>query len=376
MQAKRSRRFVFLGACVLGGAVFGYFGAKLIDGIFLKPEGTGEVLLTLLLLPLIWLLVVGWHELGHVVGGWMTGGRFLLLAVGPFMVRRTPSGLKMARNRSVNVGGGLAVCFPLDPALVSPGRCAIMILGGPAASIVLAGLLFGMIGAGAGGEIAWFHNLLVLGAMLTSMVCLLTIAPFVTGGFKSDGKRAWDLLKPGPHSDQEAALMSLTSVGLSGVRPADYEPNLMRRVTALNDGSLFALYGNITAFYYHADRGEWKEAQLQLDRVLEGEEMLVPYLRDVARCEYAWLLATVAEDADTARAWLETAGKLDFDPATRLRAEAAVAMANEDPDSALQKIADARHALENRSLSPVKNPFAVHALERLEERLEARSAGA
>jgi hypothetical protein len=88
-----------------------------------------------------------------------------------------------------------------------------------------------------------------------------------------------------------------------------------------------------------------------LDYVLAGADKLIPYVRDIARCEYAWMLATQTRDHLTARAWLESAGKLDFDPATRLRAEAAVLLGEGDFAAAIAKGRAGLHALEHKSLS-------------------------
>jgi hypothetical protein len=358
----RRKQWLKLGAIMLAGAVFGYFGATLIGDLFRKPEGAVDLGLMGLALPLIWLLVVGWHELGHIVGGWLTGARFLLWVVGPLMLRRTPTGLRFGRNRSVNVGGGLAVCVPTDMARFTPGRTAVMILGGPISSLLLALLAaLGLIASGGSlGPVV--HNVVALTAILSGLIFGLTLAPFVAGGFKSDGRRAWDLLRGGAQSDQEAALLLLTTSGMGGVRPADYDPQIVQRVLSLNDGSIFDLSGRLMVFYYHADREEWTSAQARLDEVLAGEDQLAPYLRDILRCEYAWLLATRTRRADLARAWLVQAGKLDIDPATRLRAEAAVLLAEGEVAAAQAKIAAAHHALEHRSISPVKNQFAESAL--------------
>jgi hypothetical protein len=77
------------------------------------------------------------------------------------------------------------------------------------------------------------------------------------------------------------------------------------------------------------------------------------------------LLATQTRDTTTARAWLDSAGKLDFDPATRCRAEAAVLLAEGKTAEAAAKAREGLNALEHRTLSPVKSPFAVDALEAL-----------
>lgn len=368
-QEKSGKKLGFLIGMAVCGAFAGYFGVRFMDDLFLKPEGVGAILLFLLSIPLAWLLAVGWHELGHIVGGWMVGGRFLLWVVGPIMLRQTPSGLQWSRNRSVNVGGGMAICMPTEVAKVTPPRMAVMILGGPVSSLVLVAVAFALVSALRPLEWTFAHNLLTLSAILSLLVFVATILPFVAGGFKSDGKRARDLLKGDAHSEQEAALLILTTQGLGGLRPADYDPALIDRALSLRDGSMFDLYGWLTAYYYHADRGQFAQAQECLDEVLAGEAQLVPYLKDVVRYEYAWLLATHTNFVDSAQAWLDSAGKLDFDPATQLRAEAAVSLAGGDNDQAREKIAEARHALEHRSLSPVKNPFAVVALDQLEAML-------
>ena len=61
----------------------------------------------------------------------------LLLVIGPVMVRRTPAGIRVMWNRNVNLSGGMAACLPLEPGRMTPRRAAVMILGGPVASVVL-----------------------------------------------------------------------------------------------------------------------------------------------------------------------------------------------------------------------------------------------
>jgi hypothetical protein len=337
-------------------------------------------LLGIAALPFIWLIAAGIHELGHLIGGWIGGGRFLLWMVGPFIVRRTPAGIRAGWNRSVNLSGGMAVCVPRDPARVTPRRAAVMIIGGPVASMLLT------IGALwlARWLVLWVdpfsnvraigQNIAVFTAVISFLVFLITAAPSSLGGFKSDGKRLFELLRGDHRSEQEAAMLALTSASLTGTRPADYDRALVARAVSLRDGSLFDLYGHLTVYYHAADRGDWPEAQAHLDHVMAGAEKIVPYARDVVRCEYAWLLATQTCDIATARAWLESAGKLEFDPATRLRAEAAVLLADGKIAEAITKARDGLHALEHKSLSPVKSPFAVNALESLLRRAGCRSS--
>ena len=165
--------------------------------------------------------------------------------------------------------------------------------------------------------------------------------------------------------------MAMVTAGLAGVRPADHDPALVQRAVSLGDGSLFDLYGHLTAFAWAADRGEWRAAQQHLDRVVAGEAQLVPYLQDVARCDYAWLLAIASKDVAAARAWLDSAGKIDFEPATRLRAEAAVLLAEGRRAEAANQAKAGLLALRHRTMSPVENPFLRETLESILSRAEA-----
>lgn len=366
-----------LGWLVAGGAC-GYFGMRYGLELFAPVPGPKWLkILGLATLPILWLVAAGFHELGHVIGGWIGGGRFLLWLVGPVMVRRTPAGIRVGWNRSVNLCGGMAVCVPLDPRQVTPGRVAVMILGGPVASLLLtvgAFLLADWLAAmtPASTARALGQNLSLFTGAMSALIFLITVVPSAVGGFKTDGKRVVELLRGDHRSEQEAAMMVLTAASLAGMRPADYDQALVAKVLSLDDGWLFDRYGHLTIYYHAADRRDWLAAQKHLDHVVAGLDQIVPYVRDIVRCEYAWLLATQTRDATTARAWLDSAGKLDFDPATRFRAEAAVLLAEGKAAEAAAQAREGLNALEHRTLSPVKSPFAVDALEALLRRAEPR----
>jgi hypothetical protein len=215
------------------------------------------------------------------------------------------------------------------------------------------------------------QDFLLFTALFSGLILLVTAVPGAAGGFKSDGRRVLELLRGDARSEQQAALLALTSSSMAGIPPADYPPALVAKAVSLNDGSLFDLYGHLTVYYHAADRGEWSAAQAHLDRALAGADQMTPFVGDILRCECAWLLATRTADAAAARAWLESAGKLELDPATRLRAEAAVLLAEGKKTEAAAKAREGLHALKTRSLSPIESPFAVKALAALIQRAHA-----
>lgn len=320
----------------------------------------------LVTLPLAWLLAVAWHELGHVVGGKLVGGQFLLFVVGPFKWQRTPEGIRFSWNRSLNLGGGLSACLPLDERDL-PRRFAVMIAGGPVSSLLLT-VLAGALAAGL--EATPWRTFVVLVAAMSGIVALTTLIPGEFGGFKTDGKRFLGLRRRDAAATQEAALLALTVAPMRGLRPADFPPAHLAAVTALQDGSAHALYGELFAYQHHADRGDPVLAQQHLDRVVDGESALPNFMREMVRAEYAWLLASAggAAMAGPARAWLDSAGRVEMDPATRWRAAAAVLLAEGRVPEAREAIAAGRAALRNNSMTPVPSAFLVESLDALDRR--------
>ncbi len=369
--------YAFLASALLGLAI-GYAGEHLARPYFLGFHHQPWPVIISLVAPIpLWFVAVGLHELGHVIGGWLAGGNFLLWVAGPFMVRRTPAGLRLAWNRSVNLAGGMAVCVPLDPAQVSARRMAWMAAGGPLASLLLAFAavwLAGDLDFSLSPLRILGQNVLIELGLISALLYLVSAWPGTAGGFKTDGKRLLGLLRGDERSDQESALLVLTSASLAGIRPAAYDPALVTRAVALKDGSLFDICGHLIVYYHAADRGDLAPAQAFLDHAVAGAACLPVMTRDTVFCEYAWLLAAHTSEVAAARTWLDAAGKLDFDPATRLRAEAAVLLAENQFPAAAAAARQGLQALRERSLSPVESPFAREALEHLLTRATSPTA--
>jgi hypothetical protein len=329
------------------------------------PDGLGAVAL-LVALPFAWLLAVAWHELGHVVAGRLVGGQFLLFIVGPFKWQRTPEGIRFSWNRSVNLGGGLSACLPLDDRDL-PRRFAVMIAGGPLSSVLLTVLAGGLAAVL---DTAPWRGIAMLVAVMSGIIALTTLIPTEAAGFKSDGKRFLGLRRRDAAATQEAALLALSVAPMRGLRPAAFPPAQLAAATALHDGSAHALYGHLYAYQYHADRGELPLAQQSLDKVVDGESAMPGFMREMVRAEYAWLLAIGGGPsmAGPARAWLDSAGPVEMDPATRWRAAAAVLLAEGQVPAAREAIAAGRVALRNNSMAPVPSAFLLETLDELDRR--------
>ncbi len=90
---------------------------------------------------------------------------------------------------------------------------------------------------------------------------------------------------------------------------------------------------------------------------------LPAFMSAIFRAEYTWHLATaLAETPALARGWLESAGPNEFDPATSLRAEAAV-LAEGRVAEAAAKAREGLRALSGKSMLPTRNVLATEQLE-------------
>jgi hypothetical protein len=364
---------LLIGALI--GAVIGFVGIKFGTHFFLPglPKWIG--LLNVALLPLAWLLCVAFHELGHLVGGWISGGRFLLYVVGPFMWKRTPSGVNFSWNTNINIFGGLAACLPLEASRATTRGTAVMVAGGPVFSLVLlvaaAWSSATLAPHATTAPMVFAQHFTMFVAGLSGLTFLVTAMPGTGGGFKTDGLRCYELLRGDAQSEQESAVITLTTLSLGGVRPADYDARLVEKSISLRDGSLFDLYAHLTAAHHYIDAGQPGRGQALLDHALASEDQLVGFARDTARCDYAWILATYTTDAAAARAWVDSAGPLAIDPATRLRAEAAVLLAEGKKPEAAAKAREGLHAAEHKSLSPMRNSYTFDTLQDILRRAES-----
>ncbi len=198
---------------IVAGGMLGYFGAKFLmperdaEAARLLPDGSGIYIL--LLLPVMYLLVVGIHELGHVVAGKTQNFDFFGLTVGPFSWKpKDGGGIKFAWNKSLNLAGGVAMMLPNGDERLRQ-RFTWFAAGGPLASLLLLGVCFLIGNPLPEGTFVRFL-LFALGAF-SGAIFVATILPFRAGGFASDGLRILTFARNGPTAAADlAGLQAMT----------------------------------------------------------------------------------------------------------------------------------------------------------------------
>lgn len=253
-----------------------------------KNAVTGACLAAVLLVLLV-------HELGHLLAGRLVGFRAFLLIVGPMRLERQASGWSLQLNKSLGLAGGLAGSAPMDSKDLRR-RTAIMVAGGPLASFCFAALA----GLALLGFDAWppnphipFGDALLVFPLVTfvitsTLIGAMTLVPMQTMGMLSDGARLIQLLRDGPLAERDAAIMAIIGHSLSGVRPRDWDPQLLQAACVLKDNSNFEFHALQCLQMHTADSGRTDESLVMLRALLprfaKAPAMMRPALHlDAAR---------------------------------------------------------------------------------------------
>ena len=159
----------------------------------------------LLAFPFLMLIVLGTHEIGHLIGGLSQGMRFLLLIVGPFGWHASVAGPRFEWNTNVALMGGLAATLPTEVGASLRRQLLVMIAGGPLASLLLA--IFAVA------AIAYVEPRLAAYCLIVAAtsfgIFLVTLIPTRAGGFMSDGMQLIDVWRGGSAVVERSALLRI-----------------------------------------------------------------------------------------------------------------------------------------------------------------------
>jgi hypothetical protein len=280
----------------------------------------------LLAVPLLWLLAVLVHELGHLVGGLSQGMRFLLFIVGPFRVRQTASGIKADWYLRAATFGGLVATVPTSS---NPPRRVwlALIAGGPVASLVLA-LLLTAAAFGAEGRVAAYAWLT---AAISAATFLTTAIPAKAGGFLTDGRQFIEVLRGGPSVAHRNALTAIFGEGMAGTRPRERDAAAYERALALTGHDPLRDVGTwLLAFHRALDERDFDAASRWIDQVaLHHDDYPIGFRQALAN-EVAFFAARYRQEPERAAQWLLLAEGGLVDPPSRALAQGALAWVQGD----------------------------------------------
>lgn len=327
---------VVLGAAIVGSHSYSELGLA---------GGFGLLAATVFACPLL----VGVHELGHLLGGMAVGFRPLLFMVGPLRVEREGERLRVKLAFTGASFSALAVCVPTD-ARDLRRRSLWMAAGGPLASFIAGIVLLGLRPLLDAPPFA--DTLLLATGVLSLLMCLVSAIPRTLTGFYSDGARIIRLVRGGADVECEMACRALTGLTMGGVRPRDWSPELVARAAAGELDMIHGVAGRICAYGHELDAGRVDAARAHLEAVLAAAETLPKQSRPGLMLQAARFAARVDRDAARARGFLARAeGGLMVPSHSRLLAEAAIACVEGDRARAAERL-DAAEAALCRGIDP------------------------
>jgi hypothetical protein len=290
--------------------------------------------------------VVTVHECGHVVTALVMGFRLSQITIGPCQLIRENRRLRPRLNRSFGRPLGFVQAAPTDDRNLRR-RFALYISGGILANAVTGALCLLLA--------EWVNRVtpppaiprqpagwrtvallmprslgvasLNVAAILSLAVALENLVPVQRRGHASDGTKLLDLLSAGPRAERRLLPLTLTAALLRGERPRARKPDEVERLLALRDGSAYDVSANLFAYYYFLDSG-------QIERAGQFVDLFVAQLADCPAghesslfLEAAYFVGFNRRDPVQARAWLIKSAGGQVEKQTRLRAEAAVLLA-------------------------------------------------
>jgi hypothetical protein len=229
---------------------------------------------------------------------------------------------------------GLAASLPPAQGRVpQPWQFAAKLAGGPLANalLALAGGALGSSAAAAGSPL-----LLALAQQLVLvnvLMALINLAPFKTGGYSTDGFQLRQVLRRDPAIHELLAFVLLQAHALAGVRPRDWDADLLRQVAGAQHDSCACLFGPLIRHAAALDQG----------RTTEAHDAMVQYAEQLHAGAYAQMpvalrcalllpvvthLAQECQAGQAAQAWWSAAEALPQGLAQahdRLHAQAALA---------------------------------------------------
>lgn len=317
---------------VIGGlivALTAWIGPLLIDSDLsenrlIQRLAAAEDSLTgwdLLAIPILILIVLATHEIGHLLGGLSQGMRFLLLIVGPFGWHASVSGPRFEWNTNVALMGGIAAAIPTKVGTELRRQLLVLIAGGPVFSLLLAILAIAITSVAD----PHFAAHCIFLAATSFGIFLVTLIPVRAGGFMSDGMQIIDVWRGGSAAVERSTLLQIFAQSLDGVRPRDWDASAIEQLSKMDSKDPVRLTGGALYLLYRAMDSGNKADMVRYSKLLEdGVERYPSGFKQSIYIELA-ICAWLTGNADAVRRFLSSSKGGVVEKSRRLLANAALA---------------------------------------------------
>ncbi|HEY4362689.1 MAG TPA: hypothetical protein VGN17_17100 [Bryobacteraceae bacterium] len=249
------------------------------------------------------LLSIGFHELGHVFGGWASDMKLRSLVVGPFewRVRANTWEFKFQQAHFLSARGATGLVPEHLGNLRS--RQVFSIAAGPTASLLTGSvaLIATLTSKGAPWEPVW--NMLSLLATFSLLGFAANLIPMRPQDQYSDGAQIYQILSRGPWADVHAASSMVASTMVTSLRPRDLDIAVIERARAFLTTGREAMLLRLYAYLYYLDSGRDSEAlraMAEAEGVYDDVAALIPA---PLHTDLVFGNALLRRDARAARLW-------------------------------------------------------------------------
>src|SRR5579862_514748 len=288
------------------------------------------------------------HEAGHAFAAWLFRFRLVGFGVWPLYFWRVSKGWRadIWRPGTFPGAGGFVRPLPIGRDNLRK-RLIYMIAAEPATSLVL-GLVSALVALSAG-NLKWWQQGLLIGTAFWCLSSTWTSLRFKPNpGLVNDGTHLRWLLGSTKEGERLAAIYGLAAESFEGLRPRDWDADLVRRVSGNLDATSAARTGQAIRYNWLHDTRQLDEAAKVLEW-LEAQESSKGAAM-IWQLERVWFDARHRRNLADARACFDRQGDLGKSPAVRcayFKAKAAVHLLERDWDNAESAVAEVLRACDD-----------------------------
>lgn len=338
-MAKKNKKkpwwFLFLSVGV--GGIVGYLGASyfLNDGPKSGNIDWLELASIILVLMFSFFLVILIHEIGHVLGGLIMGNEFSMMIVGPLKLQKEDGKYHLEFNQNIAMAGGLALTLPTKVEGFKKRR-AVVIGGGPFASLVLAIIAYLLFISIPNGDSKLLTTIFLSLGMLSAMIFVMTIIPMKAGGFMSDGMQLLMTFRGDAKAKQYANFMHLFALDNKGVLPKDLPDTLFTTELDKPITDIYDLAFQQYLYYRALDVNDLEKAANLVQKMEAKLDLYPANFQPDMQADWVLFYSLIQPDEDKVNQLLHAMdGKKPSISKVSLHAfEAAVAFANGDMKNA------------------------------------------
>jgi len=257
------------------------------------------------LIPVIAALSAGFtHEMGHLLAGWFLGFRLKQIKIGTLHLDRNARCAGPYCGDAITLGSAV-----LEPRMSDQDdatlrrRLLFLMLGGPLASISLAGALEAAQYFIQPDFIVAFS--LHVGALFSALLAIAACLPDANRrGIFSDGARILMLLRNDAKAERWLSNIRCQIALNQGRHPRDWDQACVARAAAVSDDSRDAYVARWLAYLWAAERQDITCATKYLEGALEVLSYATPKMRDYLFLEAAVFQAWFRDNPSKALFWV------------------------------------------------------------------------